>query len=268
MYTLMLLIAVPFLAPLYWMVATAVKRYNDVFKSPPDWWPSPAHWSNFLEPFLTKPFLQQLGNSLYIATVVTLGVLTVSAIAGYAFARIRFPGRSVIFILLLAGLLIPPEVTILPLFQILDGFGWIDSHLAVILPDMFGSLMVLGIFLLRQFFITLPNELEQAGRIDGLGHFGLFRWIALPLAKAPLAALAILTFLSSWNELLMPLVFLRKEQLWTVPQALVGFTDANTGAPIWNIQMAATAISIIPVLAVFVFAQKSFIQGIAGTGIK
>lgn len=268
MYLLMALIAVPFVFPIYWMLATGLKTYGEVFKTPPDVWPSNPRWQNFLEPFNTSPFLQQIFNSIYIAVVVTAAILIVATLAGYAFARITFRGRGVLFVLLLTALLVPQEVTILPLFQLLDSFGLVNTHLAVILPETFGAAMVVGIFLMRQFFLGLPDELEQSGRVDGLGRAGLFFWVALPLARAPLAALAILTFLSSWDSVLLPLVFLRRQELWTIPQALLGFVDVNTGTPIWNLQMAGTFLSVIPVLIVFFLAQRQFVQGIAGTGIK
>lgn len=267
-YILMTLVALPFVFPVYWMLATGLKRQGDVFRTPPEVWPADPQWQNLLVPFQMTPFALQMFNSLYIAVVVTAFTLAFATMAGYAFARIQFPGRGVMFVALLTALLLPGEVTILPLFQLLDKFGWVGSHLAVIVPDIFGSSMVLGVFLMRQFFTALPDELEQAGRVDGLGRFGLFWWVALPLAKTPLAALAILTFLSSWNELLTPLVFLRKVETFTVPQALMAFTDVNTGIPIWNLQMVATFFSALPVLLMFFIAQKQFVQGIAGTGIK
>ncbi|MET0812778.1 MAG: carbohydrate ABC transporter permease [Microbacterium sp.] len=268
MALLMLLVALPFVFPVYWMFSTALKTLGGVFESPPVLFPADPQWGNFLVPFTSGPFLQQFFNSLYIATVVTVGVLAVASLAGYAFARIQFPGRNIIFVVLLAALLIPPEVTIIPLFRIVSAFGWIDTHWSLIIPQTFGAPAVLGVFLMRQFFVSMPVELEQAGRVDGLGRFGIFARIALPLAKAPLAALAILTFLNSWNDFLEPLVFLRSIETWTIPLALQSFTDPITGIPIWNVQMAATTLSVFPVLAVFFVAQRQFVQGIAGTGIK
>ena len=267
-YVLMSLVAVPFVFPVFWMISTALKTYGDVFENPPVLFPADPQWHNFLTPFTTSPFLQQFMNSVYIAAVTTFGVLAVSSLAGYAFARIQFRGRNFLFILLLSALLVPPEVTIIPLFRIVSAFGWIDTHLSLIVPSIFGVPAVLGVFLMRQFFLSMPVELEQAGRVDGLGRFGIFARIALPLAKAPLAALAILTFLNSWNDFLEPLVFLRTRELWTVPIALQSFTDPITGIPIWNVQMAATTLSVVPVLLVFFVAQRQFVQGIAGTGIK
>jgi len=268
LYLLLVALAVPFVFPLYWMFVTAVRPLGDVFANPPSLWPTDPQWQNFVTPFTTGPFLQQFGNSVYISAVCTVGVLAVSSLAGYAFARIEFRGRDAMFVVLLAALLIPSEVTIIPLFRLLRGFGWIDSHLALIVPGVFGVPCVLGVFLMRQFFRSMPGELEQAARIDGLGRFGIFARIALPLARGPLAALAILSFLNSWNEFLEPLVLLPSRELWTLPVALQSFTDPYTGIPVWNVQMAATFLSVLPVLAVFLVAQRQFVQGIAGTGIK
>lgn len=268
MYVLMALVALPFVFPVYWMFVTGLKPLGDVFATPPALWPSDVRWENYATPFTTTPFLRQFLNSVVVASLTTVGVMAVASLAGYAFARIHFRGRNVLFIVLMSALLIPAEVTIIPLFRMLDSFGWIDNLAALIVPAVFGAPMVLGVFLMRQFFVSLPTELEQAGWIDGLTRFGIFWRIALPLAKAPLAALTILTFLNSWNEFLEPLVLLRTRENWTLPLALNSFTDPASGIPIWNVQMAATALSVLPVLAVFLVAQRQFVQGIAGTGIK
>lgn len=268
LYGLMAILALPFVFPVYWMFVTAIKPIGTIFENPPKFWPDVAEWENFLVPFTSGPFLGQFFNSFYIAALSTLGILVFASLAGYAFARIQFPGRNLFFLLLLSAMLIPAEVTIIPLYRIIDSFGWVDSHLALLIPTIFGAPSVLSIFLMRQFFLSMPVELEQAARIDGLSRFGIFWRVALPLAKAPLGALAILAFLGSWNDFLEPLVFLRSRDLWTLPLALQSFIDPATGVPIWNVQSAAMVWSVVPVLIVFFFAQKQFIQGIAGTGIK
>lgn len=267
-YALLAVLAIPFVFPVYWMAITGLKSLGEVFANPPVLWPGLSLWQNYLEPFRDGPFARQFFNSTYIAAASTLGVLAVSSLAGYAFARIRFRGSSLLFIGLLSALLIPAEVTIIPLFRLMDALGWIDTHIPLIVLPVFGGFSILGTFLMRQFFLSLPIELEQAGRVDGLGRLGLFWYIALPLARPPLAALGILAFLNSWNDFLEPLVFLRSRELWTLPLALDSITEPYSGVPIWNLQMAATTLSVLPVLIVFLFAQRQFIQGIAGTGIK
>lgn len=267
-YLVLTIAVVPFVFPIYWMVVTGFKPLDEVFANPPKLVPDWSQWENYLEPFRLGPFAQQFWNSLYIAALSTLGVLVVSSLAGYAFARIEFRGASVIFFVLLSALLLPSEVTIIPLFRLMDSFGWIDTPLPLIVLPVFGGFSVVGTFLMRQFFRSMPIELEHAGRVDGLGRFGIFIRIALPLARAPLAALAILAFLNSWNDFLEPLIFLRSREKWTLPLALDSFTDAYTGMPIWNVQMAASAMTAVPVIIVFLFAQRQFVEGIAGTGIK
>lgn len=269
-YALLTLLALPFLLPVYWMVVSGLKTRGEVFAQPSlsALWPADPQWQNLIQPFRDGPFLQQFWNSFYIAVVTTAGVLAIASLAGYAFGRIRFRGRGVLFVMLLSTLLLPPEVTITPLFRLVDSLGWIDSHLALIIPHAFGVPCVLGVFLMRQFFLGLPTELEQAAWVDGLTRFGFFWRIAIPLAKAPLATLAILSFLNTWNTFLEPLVFLRSREMWTVPVALQAITDPYTGIPIWNLQMAATTLSVLPVIVVFVLAQRYFVQGIANTGIK
>jgi multiple sugar transport system permease protein len=187
--------------------------------------------------------------------------------AGYAFARIRFPGANLLFLILIAGLLIPREVIIIPLFQMFQQLGLIDSHIPLILIPLFGAQSVFGTFIMRQFFLGLPKELEEAGRIDGLGRFGVFFRVALPLAKPALAALTIIVFLQTWDMFLEPLVFLSTPSQFTLPLALTHFADAY-GGPIWNVQLAATTMMTLPVLFIYVLAQRHFIRGIAQTGLK
>ena len=227
------------------------------------------YWQNAtdLQVFTVQPFARQYFNSMYIALLVTAGTMVVAALAGYAFARIRFRGQNVLFLVVLTGLLIPSEVTIVPLFQMFRAWGMIDTHWPLILVPIFGAPSVLATFIMRQFFITLPVELEEAARVDGLGRFATFARIALPLARPALGAVAIFTFLHSWNLYLEPIVFLSTPEKFTIPQALTQFVDTY-GGPMWNVQLAAAALTAIPVLAVFVFAQRQFIEGLAHTGIK
>jgi len=265
LYGVLLLLCVPFVFPTWWMVTSSLKPNADIFA--PGLWPRHVTFQAWHDVFTLQPFARQYFNSAYIAVLVTAGTLVVASMAGYAFARIRFRGQNALFLLVLTGLLIPSEVTIVPLFRMFNALGLIDTHWPLILVPIFGAPSVLATFILRQFFITLPGELEEAARMDGLGRAGTFRRIALPLARPALGAVAIFTFLTSWNLYLEPIVYLSSKTMYTLPQALTQFTDTYQG-PLWNVQLSAASMTAIPVLIVFVIAQRQFIEGLAHTGLK
>ncbi|MEU8231631.1 carbohydrate ABC transporter permease [Actinoplanes sp. NPDC048967] len=267
LYAVLLVLCVPFVFPTWWMVTSSLKPNAEIFAFPPRLWPADPSLRAWGDVFTMQPFAQQYWNSAYIAVVVTVGTLVVASMAGYAFARIRFPGQNALFLVVLTGLLIPSEVTIVPLFRMFNGLGMINTHWPLILVPIFGAPCVLATFIMRQFFITLPAELEEAARMDGLGRPAIFRRIALPLAKPALGAVAIFTFLHSWNLYLEPIVYLSSKQKFTLPQALTQFTDVYQG-PLWNVQLSAASMTAIPVLIVFVIAQRQFIEGLAHTGLK
>lgn len=267
LYAVLLVLCVPFVFPTWWMVTSSLKPNAEIFAFPPRLWPADPSLKAWGEVFSLQPFAQQYWNSAYIAVVVTVGTLVVSSMAGYAFARIRFRGQNALFLVVLTGLLIPSEVTIVPLFRIFNSLGLVDTHWPLILVPIFGAPCVLATFIMRQFFITLPGELEEAARMDGLGRPAIFRRIALPLAKPALGAVAIFTFLHSWNLYLEPIVYLSSKSKFTLPQALTQFTDVYQG-PLWNVQLSAASMTAIPVLIVFVIAQRQFIEGLAHTGLK
>jgi len=264
-YGALLVLCVPFVFPTWWMVTSSLKPNADIFGR--SLWPSHLSFAAWHDVFTLQPFARQYFNSAYIAVVVTLGTLVVASMAGYAFARIRFRGQNALFLVVLTGLLIPSEVTIVPLFRIFNSLGLIDTHWPLILVPIFGAPSVLATFIMRQFFITLPVELEEAARMDGLGRPAIFRRIALPLARPALGAVAIFTFLTSWNLYLEPIVYLSSKPMFTLPQALTQFTDPYQG-PLWNVQLSAASMTAIPVLIVFVIAQRQFIEGLAHTGLK
>ena len=266
-YGTLCLLALPFIFPTWWMVTSSIKPVNDVFHFPPTLIPTHVDVSAYREVFSLQPFARQYFNSMYIALLCTIGTLAVSSMAGYAFARIRFRGQNALFLVVLTGLLVPSEVTIVPLFQMFNRWGLIDTHWPLILVPIFGAPSVLATFIMRQFFITLPVELEEAGRMDGLGRFAVFWRIMLPLSRPALGAVAIFTFLHSWNLYLEPIVFLSTPTNFTLPQALTQFVDAY-GGPAWNVQLSAASMTALPVLVVFVIAQRQFIEGLAHTGLK
>jgi multiple sugar transport system permease protein len=266
-YGVLCVLAIPFVFPTWWMVTSSLKPVSDIFAFPPALFPTDVSFSAYRDVFTLQPFARQYLNSAYIALVVTLGTLGVSALAGYAFARIRFRGQNALFLVVLLGLLIPSEVTIVPLFQMFNTLGLIDTHWPLILVPMLGAPSVLATFIMRQFFLAMPGELEEAARVDGLGRFATFWRIALPLSRPALGAVAIFTFLHSWNLYLEPIVFLSTPEKFTLPQALTQFVDVY-GGPMWNVQLSAASMTAIPVLVVFVIAQRQFIEGLAHTGLK
>jgi multiple sugar transport system permease protein len=266
-FAVLAVLAIPFIFPTWWMIVSSLKPINEIFSFPPTLWPSEPSGEGYVKAFQLQPFAKQYFNSLYISILVTAGTMLISALAGYAFARIRFPGQNILFLTVLVGLLVPSEVTIVPLFQTFNQLGLVNTHWPLLLVSTFGAPSVLATFIMRQFFLSLPVELEEAARIDGLGWLGIWWRIALPLAKASLAAVAIFTFLHVWNLYLEPTVYLQSPELFTLPQALTRYVDAY-GGQMWNIQLAAATMTALPVLIVFIAAQKQFVEGLAQTGLK
>ena len=199
-YAVLLVCCIPFVFPTWWMATASLKPVNEIFAFPPSLLPRSATLDAYRQVFELQPFGRQYLNSLYIAVIVTLGTLVVSSLAGYAFARIKFRGAGAVFVIVLAGLLVPNEVTIIPLYRMFDSLGLVNTHWPLILIPMLGAPSVLATFIMRQFFITLPKELEEAGRVDGLGRLGLFWQVSLPLARPAIGAVSIFTFLHSWNR--------------------------------------------------------------------
>ena len=267
LYGLLSVLAVPFFVPFWWMITASFKKPIDLFQFPPPLIPPYLEFANFTTAFSFQPFARHYANSLYIAFTVTLGVLFITSLAGYAFARIKFKGSGFLFILLLSALMMPSEVTIVPNFVFMDKLGFTDTHLPLLLLPIFGSGGIVSMFMMRQFFLSLPVELEDAARMDGLGRFGIFLKIALPIARPAMAAVAILTFLGAWNSFLEPFIFLNDLNLFTLPLSLRNFRDAY-GSPLWTIQLAATTMSVLPVLIFYIVAQKQVIESFSYSGVK
>ena len=266
-FVVLSVMAIPFVFPTWWMFTSSLKPISEIFAFPPTLWPANPTLDAYAKAFELQPFARQYINSLYISVVVTAGTMLIASLAGYAFARIKFRGQNLLFLIVLIGLLIPSEVTIVPMFQIFNWLGLIDTHWPIILVSTFGAPSVLATFIMRQFFLTLPVELEEAARLDGLGRPAIWWRIAMPLATSALAAVAIFTFLHIWNLYLEPTVYLQSPELFTLPQALTRYTDAY-GGQLWNVQLAAATMTALPVLVVFVLAQKQFVEGLAQTGLK
>lgn len=266
-YAGLTLAAVPFVFPFLWMLSGAFKSQSEIFATPPSLLPHRVQWQNFIEVFRYQPFAQQYFNSLYIAVTVTVLTLLFASLAGYALARLRFAGAGLLLVVLISALMMPEEVTIIPNFFLMRELGLMNTHAPLILLPVFGSQGVMATFLMRQYFTALPRELEEAGRMDGLSRFGIFWKIALPMSKPALAAVAIITFLYSWNLFLEPLVFLNNIRLFTLPLALSNFTDAY-GLPLWQLQLAATSLAVVPILVVYIAAQRQIVESFALSGVK
>lgn len=267
LWLVLAILCVPFVFPSVWMLLSSFKTVNELFAYPPSFIPKQWTFEAYVQAFTAQPYLLQIWNSFYIATVVTAGTMVISSLAGYAFARIRFRGANIVFVIVLAALFVPIEATLVPMFRVFQSVGMINTHWPMILLPIFGAPSVLATFIMRQFFVTLPVELEESARLDGLSTWGIFWRIAMPLARPALGAVAIFSFLGSWNSYLEALVFLQEESLFTFPVALTHFVDFYTG-PLWNVQLAASTVITVPVLIIFVLAQKQFIEGLAHTGLK
>jgi len=267
LYLVLIALAVPFIFPFWWMVMSSFKSANEIFAFPPKLLPTTWRWQNFADTFAYQPFARHYFNSLYIAILVTVGTIFIAAMSGYSFARIRFRGNGFLFVLLLSSLMMPIEVTIIPNFFLMKYFNMIDTHVPLILIPILGASSVMGTFMMRRYYLSLPEEIEDAARIDGLSRFGLFWHIALPLGQSAMGAVAILTFLASWNAYLEPLVFIDNLKLFTLPLSLNNYNDAY-GLPLWHLQLAATTLSVLPILVVYIIAQRQFIESLALSGIK
>ena len=245
-----------FLLPLLWIILTSLKTPEQLFQHPPRWWPERPTLENYAYLFSKMPFLRYSFNSLKVAALSTLGSVASCSLAAYAFTRLRFAGRTPLFYLLLATLMIPYQVTMIPVFILMRSLGWVDTYYPLIVPWFLGG--AFGTFLLRQFFLTIPAELDDAAKIDGCSAFGIYRRIYLPLAGPALTALAIFVFMFQWNDLLTPVIYLSDPDKFTLTLGLAFFK--GTVVTRWNLIMAGAVISAVPILIVYVAAQRYFVQ--------
>jgi len=264
-YTLLIAGAIFLLFPLVWLVSSALKPDGMEFVYPPKLVPDPIMWENFPRAFSAQPLLQFARNSAIIAVFTTIGSVISSSLVGYGFARLRFRGRDFLFNVLVATMILPEIVTLIPTFLLFRAIGWNNTFLPLIVPFFFGG-GPFKVFLMRQFFLTLPVELEDAARIDGAGTLTIWLRIMAPLALPAEAAVAIFSFIGAWNEFLRPLVYLAAKDLWTFAVGLKFFIHefyAN-----WNLIMAAALVMMLPVAILFLIAQRYFVQGVAATGLS
>ncbi len=263
-YTVLGFFAIVLALPLFWLVSTSLKTGAQTFIMPPKWIPEPIVWKNYPEAFKAVPFHRYFWNTIQIVIFATLGTLTTASMAAFAFARLRFPGRGFLFGLVLSTIMLPGIVTLIPTFILFRYLGWINTLLPLIVPYWFGG-GAFNIFLIRQFFMTLPYELDEAARIDGASNFRIYWNILMPLSKPVLATVAVFSFIHHWNDFFLPLVYLQDTSKWTMAIGLQGFKDLYSTS--WNLMMAASTAMIIPLLVLFFFAQRYFVSGIHLTGI-
>ena len=253
--------AVVMIVPFLWMASTAFKEPSAAFDYPPTWLPNPFSVENFREVWTIVPFDRYLFNSLFVALCITVGEVLTSSLAAYAFARLRFPGRDGVFLMYLATLMIPGQVTIIPNFILMRWFDWINTYQGLIIPTAFTAF---GTFLLRQYFLSIPRELEEAARVDGASYFQVWSRIIMPLASPAIATLAVFSFMGAWNSFLWPYIMINSADMRTITVALRAFqTDYGTE---WGLLMAGSLIAVIPMLIIFLSAQRYFVRGIATTG--
>jgi ABC-type glycerol-3-phosphate transport system permease component len=265
-FIVLVLFGVIFSLPLYWMLATSLKVETQIFTYPPVWFPNPIHWQNYLRAVSVIPFLQYAKNTLIICLFSAIGTTLSSSLAGYGFARIRWPGRDLAFILVLCTMMLPYQVTMIPMYIIYHKLHWIDTLLPLIVPSFFGY--AFNIFLFRQFFRTIPSELSDAARIDGCNEFGIYARIILPLSKPVFATVALFDILYNWNDFQGPLIYLQDSKNYTLSLGLQSFGGYYSRNLEPATLMAAAAIVVLPTLIIFFLAQRTFIQGITMTGIK
>jgi multiple sugar transport system permease protein len=262
---LLLIMATVMLAPFLWLVSSSLKTQVQIFQYPPNLIPNPIRLENYIDALTYKPFGLYLRNTLVIVTLNVIAVVFTSSFCAYGFARMRFWGRDFWFGIVIATLFLPYAIMIVPQFIMFSRLGWVDTILPLTVPQFFGG-GAFNIFLLRQFFRTIPEELADAARIDGCTEFGIYWRIMLPLAKPALITVAIFTFLASWNDLLGPIIYLRSPDNFTVAAGLASFRSVQDVS--WDLQLAASTAMILPVILLFFFAQRYFIKGIVMTGLK
>ncbi len=265
-YMVLIIVSLLLIFPFYWMVITSLKDATQIFVFPPQLFPRKITFENFAELFNHMKFFRYMWNSVLVAGVNSLCIVSIAGITAYAFAKIRFAGRDIIFLFFLAGLMVPVEVITVPLYFLLGKIGWVDKLVSLMIPSIFGSAGVFGLFILRQFFITVPDELMEAARIDGCSHLGIVFRIVMPMARSAIATVVIFTFANCWNEFFQPLIFLSSQNNFTLPLGLAMFSDE--GGTKWHLVMAASTLSTIPLLTVFYMCQSKFIDSMAMSGIK
>src|SRR5579871_1394339 len=264
-HALMIALAIVMVVPFYVMLVTSFMSLGQAYSFPPSFLPNPVVWSNYPNALGLEPFGQYFLNSTIVAILITGVRLLSCSLGAYAFARLTFPGRDLIFYVYLSTLMIPEHVTLIPLFLIMRVFGWIDTYQGLTVPFF---VTAFGVFLLRQFFLTIPREIEEAAVIDGCGSFGVYWQIILPLARPGLAALGILSFVAAWNQFIWPLIVTNSDQMRTMVVGIGMLSGNENQIANWPYVMVVATIAVVPSLIAFTFGQRYFVQGITLSGLK
>ncbi len=270
-YIILTLLAITFLLPLYWMASSALKTDPMVYSAPPVWVPIPPRWQNYIEAWNIDRFNLYLFNTVFRYTIpATFGTVISSTIVAYGFSRVRWPMRNVFFALCMATMMIPGQVTMVPLFVLFRKFGWLNTYLPMIVPSYFGNAYY--IFMLRQFFRTIPQDLTDAARIDGASELQVLWFILLPLIRPALAVVALFTFMGTWNDYMGPLIYINRAALNPLSVGLASLSSSLSGKGISKLVypylMAVSTIITLPIVLIFFFAQRTFVEGISLTGMK
>jgi len=272
LYTLVLLLAILFTIPSYWTLVGSIKKISEILVVPPVWWPAEPQWRNYARVWELTPYGLFFTNTLTVTAASVLGQVLTASLVGYGFARFRFPGRNLLFILVLSTLMLPPELTMVPHFIIFKELGWLDTWLPLIVPNYLGG-GAFFIFLFRQFFLTIPPDLDEAARLDGAGELRIFWSVISPLCLPVWAAASIISFLAHWNDFIGPLIYLNTQDKYTLSLGLAAFRTGGVGGvpmgePRDHLLMAASVMMTLPVVLMFFAAQRYFIRGVVMSGIK
>ncbi|MEA3336696.1 MAG: carbohydrate ABC transporter permease [Chloroflexota bacterium] len=264
LHTVVMVAVVIAIVPVFWTVSTSLKPLHEVYAYPPKWIPSQFMWQNYVTAWNDAPFDRYAFNSLFVTTIILVSQLILGSLAAYVFARLQFPGRDLIFLAFLATMMVPTQVLIVPTFVIFKHLGWIDTYMALTVPFLVNAF---GVFLIRQSYLSVPEDLVDAARIDGAGHLRIIWNVLVPVSKPAYVSFALLTFTWRWNDYFWPLIMTNSTEMRTLPVGLV-FLRTTEGSIEWNVVMAAAVFVIAPIIVLFLIFQRYFVQGVIASGVK
>lgn len=263
LYIVLIIAAIGVLLPFYWMIVSSLKQNQEVFTVPIQWWPTEVQWRNYIEIWIRSDMVNWLKNTLLLSVVVTFLQVFTGSFAAYGFSKARFPGRSVLFLAYIGTIAVPWQSYMIPQFVLVTDMGLANTLWAIVALQAFGAF---GVFLMKQFFDTIPEDLSEAARLDGLSEYGIYARIMLPLSLPAIASLALLTFVNTWNDYLGPLIYLRSPEIWTIQLGLRSFISQYNAD--YALIMTGAVLSVLPVLIIFLLGQRYFVEGVASTGLK